>query len=295
MYTAYWEYVEKAKRYVAERGNSLFDEGSEGNAVSRMFEMYGAVPFDNYTGMLPGQKQFTHAVMIAEMKAYLESVKKNSEWNEDAVVSTIRSILDHYMGKPPVKVVVDGKEMSPKDYVKNVLRLNMDDYVDVISLAEKPYWEKVEYEVPDNWWHSADYRNVPLDVFMNIVKKSVRDGYTIVIGGDVSEAGFDTYNNVALIPSFDIPSAYIDENARQFRFSNKTTTDDHGLHLVGYTVRNGKDWYLVKDSGSGSRNCGKESKNFGYYFFHEDYIRLKIMDLLIHKDALKDIMKNFKG
>lgn len=295
MYTTYWEYIEKARRFVQERGNSNFEEGSEANAVTRMFKMYGAVPFDDYTGYLPGQKYFTHAAMIAEMKTFLKSVKETNNWNEEMVLSTIKSILHHHIGVPPSKVKVDGKEYTPKEYVSNVLRLNMDDYIDVISLVEKPSWEKVEYEVPDNWWHNADYHNVPLDVFMSIVKSGIRNGYTMMIGGDVSEAGFDSHNNVALVPSFDIPSEYIDEYARQFRFSNLTTTDDHGLHLIGFMEKNGKDWYLVKDSGSGSRNCGKDSKNFGYYFFHEDYIKLKIMDVLIHKDQLKSYMKNFKS
>ena len=87
---------------------------------------------------------------------------------------------------------------------------------------------------------------------------------------------------------------FIDESARAFRFVNESTTDDHGMHLVGYLEKDGKDWYLIKDSGAGSRNCGKESKNFGYYFMHEDYIKLKIMDIMVHKDMAKDILPKFK-
>jgi len=96
-----------------------------------------------------------------------------------------------------------------------------------------------------------------------------------------------------MVPTFDIPSEYIDDYARQFRFSNKTTTDDHGLHIVGYVEKDGKDWYMVKDSGAGSRNVGKQSKSFGYYFFHEDYVKLKMMDFIIHKDMMKDYLPMF--
>ena len=113
------------------------------------------------------------------------------------------------------------------------------------------------------------------------------------IGGDVSEAGFLKSTQTAIIPNFDIPSAYINENSRQFRFSNKTTTDDHGMHLVGYTERNGTTWYLIKDSSSGSRNNDEDAAEFGYYFFHEDYVKLKMMGFTIHKDAVKDILKKF--
>jgi len=100
-----------------------------------------------------------------------------------------------------------------------------------------------------------------------------------------------------LFPIFDIPSSYINEDARQFRFSNKTTTDDHGMHLIGYVENyngDGKDWFLIKDSSSGSRNNDKDVPEFGYYFFSEDYFKLKMIDLTIHKDAVKDILSKFK-
>lgn len=295
MYTAYWEYVEKARRFVQQRGASLFDEGSEGNAVVRIYKMYGAVPLEDYTGMAPGQNYHNHEPMVAEMKAYLNSVKSLNAWNEEEVISTIKAIMNHYIGMPPAKVKVNGKEMTPKQYLTDVLKLNMDDYVDVTSIMGKPYWAKVEYEVPDNWWHDSSYYNVPLNDYMAIVKAAVRAGYTMMIGGDVSEPGFDPWNQIAVVPSFDIPSEYIDESARMIRFVNGSTTDDHGMHLVGFLEKDGKDWYLVKDSGSGSRNCGKESKNFGFYFMHEDYVKLKMMGFLIHKDAVKEILKKFKA
>ena len=294
MYTVYWEFVEKAREFVKTRGKSAFSEGSESNAVTRIWKTYGIVPFANYSGMLKDQTYYNHAIMFEELNGYLKSVKAENAWNENQVLETIKSIMNVYIGTPPAKVTVDGKEMTPQEYLKNVIKVNPDDYVDVTSLMEKPYYTQVEYKVPDNWWHSSDYYNLPLDIYMKVVKEAIRKGYTIAIGGDVSEPGFETSSQVAMIPTFDIPSEYIDENARQFRFSNETTTDDHGLHIVGYVEKDGKDWYLVKDSGSGSRNAGKQSKNFGYYFFQEDYVKLKIMDFMVHKDMLKDYLFMFK-
>jgi bleomycin hydrolase len=294
MYTVYWEYIEKAREYIKTKGASAFAEGSEANAVTRIWNTYGVVPEDSYTGLLKDQVYHNHEQMFDEMITYLKSVKAANGWNETLVLETIKSILNSYMGTPPNKVLVGGKEITPQEYLKNVLKVNVDDYVDVTSLMEKPYYTQIEYVVPDNWWHSADYYNLPLDIYTKIIKDAIRKGYTIAVGGDVSEAGFETMTQVAMIPTFDIPSEYIDENARQFRFSNQTTTDDHGLHIVGYVEKNGKDWYLVKDSGSGSRNVSKASKSFGFYFFHEDYVKLKMMDFMIHKDMLKDYLPMFK-
>ncbi len=289
MFTVYWEYIEKARRFIRERGDSFFSEGSEANAVTRMWSLYGAVPLEVYTGMKLEQKFHNHSKMYNEMNTFLQHVKTANAWNEEEALNNIKSIMNYYMGKPPVKFYYDGKEYTPKEFVSNYLKINPEDYLSFYSIMQQPYYKKVEYEVPDNWWHSKDYYNIPLDEFMDIIKTSIRKGYTIAIGGDVSEAGYDSYAEAAVIPTFDIPSEYIDENARQFRFSNGTTTDDHLIHIVGYQDRNGTDWFLIKDSGSGSRN----GNNKGYYFYHEDYIKLKIMTFMIHRDAVIETLKKF--
>lgn len=296
IYTVYWEYVEKARRFIEERGNSVFSEGSEGDAVARIMKKYGACPAEAYTGKLHGRKFHIHAKMAAEMTAFLNSLKKSNAWNVETGLATIKDIMNHYIGEPPVQFEVEGKTYNPKTYLKDYLKINPDDFVEILSYKQEPYWQQVEYKVPDNWWHSADYYNVPLDVFMDALKKAVKAGYTVSIGGDVSETGFSRETNCAMIPDYDIPSDYINEDARQFRFSNKTTTDDHGMHLIGILENyknTGKDWYLIKDSSSGSRNVGEENPNFGYYFFEEDYIKLKMMGFTVHKDAVKDILEKF--
>lgn len=292
-YTVYWEYVEKAKEFVKTRGASNFDEGSEANAVTRIMNEYGAMPRSEYTGLLDGRKYPSHAKMYKEMMAFLNSVKASNSWNEDFVVATIKSIMNRYIGEPPTEFTVDGKQYTPMTYMKDYLKLNPNDFVDIISLKEAPYYTQMEYKVPDNWWHSKDYYNVPLDVYMDIIDNAIKAGYTISIGGDVSEPGFSRTTQCALIPTFDIPQDYINEDARQMRFSNGATTDDHGMHLVGYTTYNGEKWYLIKDSSSGSRNNDPNAAEFGYYFFRADYVKLKMVDIMVHKDAVEDVLKKF--
>lgn len=291
IYTAYWEYVEKARRYIRERGNSaLVPEGSQLNATIDIFKKYGCVPEVVYQGMKPGQIFHGHEKMQQEIAAFLTSLKNTNSWNEDFAISTIKNILNFYLGTPPETFTVGSKQYTPKEYLKDVAKLNPDDYVEFMSLMEKPYFTKAEYFVPDNWRRFDGYYNIPLDDFTGTIKNVVKKGYSVAIGGDVSEPGYDGYAEVGIIPTFDIPSEYIDENARQFRFSNGSTTDDHAIHIVGWKEQNGKMWYLIKDSGSGSRN----GANKGYYFYHEDYVKLKTMTFLVHKSAVEDLLKKFK-
>jgi len=289
MHTVYWETVEKARRFIRERGDSEFSQGSLFNATIRIFRRYGAVPSEAYSGLKPGQKHFDHDQLWAEMTNYLDHIVEVSNWNEDEILETIKSILDHYLGVLPETVVINGMKMTPKEYLNNVVNLDLDDYVNIMSLMEVPFWERGQFDVPDNWWKNSEYYNVPLDIFIDAINSALESGYTVGIGGDNSEAGIHPRYDVAVIPSFDIPGDYINDEARQFRFSNKSTTDDHAMHMVGYSDRENGRWYLIKDSGSGAHT----GEITGYYFFHDDYIRLKIMNIIVHKDAVTELLKRF--
>ena len=291
LYTVYWEYIEKAREFIKTKGESFFGEGSETNAVARMMAIHGMVPAEAYIGKVTETKFHNHAPMFDEMKKVLNEMKTKGDWDETKGIQKITSILDAHIGKAPETITYDKKKMTPLEFMKNVAKINPDNYVNFMSLMEAPYYTKAAYDVPDNWWNSSDYFNVPLDDFINIIKNALQKGYSISIGGDVSEPGYLPLQDVAMIPSFDIPSEYIDENARQMRFNNGATTDDHAIHLIGYKETPKGWWFLIKDSGSGARN----GKNKGYYFYHEDYIKLKMMTITLHKDAVsEEIWKKFK-
>ena len=290
LYTVYWEYVEKTRGYVRTRGEAEIGEGSQANAVYRDWKKYGVVPADAYSGLLNGQPFHDHTKMFAEISSFLRSLKASQAWDENQAETAVRGIMNHYIGEPPTEITVDGKKMTPQEYYAKITGINVDDYVSICSFMDKPYYTYVEYEVPDNWWHSKEYYNVPLAEFMAAFKKAVHDGYTVELWGDVSEPGLEGQAGIAVVPSFDIPSKYIDESARQFRFSNGTTGDDHGIHVVGYCEKGGSDWYLIKDSGSGSRN----NAHPGYFFFNEDYVKLKMLGFGVHKSAVMELLSKKK-
>lgn len=290
MYVVYWQYVERAKYFVQHRGDMSLGEGSEANAATLMIEKYGIVPRKNYEGKPYAQPFYSHDLLFKEIEGYLGVIKQTNAWNEEQVVVTVKAILDHYLGTPPQRFKYNDIDYTAASFRDKYVKIEASKYINLMSLMEYEYNAKTEYDVPDNWWNSDDYWNVSLDDFMKVIEHSVKNGFGVAIGGDVSEVGLDRDYQVAVIPSFDIPSKSIDESARQFRFSNQSTTDDHAMHVVGIKKHKGANWYLVKDSGSGSRTCGEGCNSFGYYFFHEDYIKLKIMNITVHEDAVKDLL-----
>jgi len=286
MYTVYYEYVERAKYFVDHRGEMNFGEGSEVNATPGIIKLYGAVPGYAYTGKLKGQKAFDHKAMVAEMESYLENVRRNNIWDKDEVVDNIKSIMNHYMGTPPKTFEHNGKEVTPVDFAKNVLKIVPNDYYSFMSTEAIRYGERGELEVPDNWWHSTDYYNVSLDDFVSVFKNALKKGFTVAFCGDVSEPGYDRYAEVGIIPSFDIPSEFIDADAREMRFRNGSTSDDHCMHVVGYLEKDDGWWFLIKDSSS----SGFDGEHKGYIFLNEDYIKLKVLAVMVHKDGAREVL-----
>ena len=289
IWTVYWEYVEKMRRFVRERGDSLIEEGSESGAVARVWRQYGAVTEDAYPGVLSNDGRHDHSRIIKQLKQLSGWVKAHDAWDEERVLALTRVILDREMGAPPQRLAYGGKEYTPPQFLTQVLRLNLDDYVEFMSTLSMPFYTRGEFKVPDNWWHDDSYYNVSLGEWYAAAKHSVQQGFTAAIGGDVSEPGYNGFENVAVVPTFDIPQQFINQDARELRFYNHSTEDDHGLHLVGYASVGGRDWFLIKDSAHSSR-WGKFE---GYYFYRDDYLRLKMLTILVHKDAVRDLLAKF--
>jgi bleomycin hydrolase len=290
MYTVYWEYVEKALGYIAKRGCQPFSQGSESDAVPIIWKKYGVIPASAYSGLAPGKDKYDDEDMATEMRRYLEFAKDHNYWDEGIVTSQIRAILDRYMGRPPEEFEYGGKRYTPKQFLDEVVKLNLDDYVQFMSTLLIPFYTKAKYDVPDNWRPTENYYNVPLDEFYECLIRATARGYTIAMGGDVSEPGLQGFENAAIVPTFDIPEEYIDQDAREFRFNNQTTQDDHGVHLLASMKVAGRDWFLIKDSGR-SAYWGKHK---GYFFYRGDYIKLKMLTFMVHKDIVQFLMPKFE-
>ena len=164
---------------------------------------------------------------------------------------------------------------------------------------------------------SAGYKNTAY-ALAEIIDNSFDNGYTVVWGADVSEKGFSWKNGVAVVPDrnaaemagmesskwskmsdsdkdkllykFDkpMPEKKITQEMRQTEFDNFQTTDDHGMHFTGIAKdQNGNKYYYVKNS------WGTDGSPYkGYFYASEAYVRLKTMDIMVHKNAIpKDIRK----
>jgi len=287
-FTVYWEYVEKARRFIREKGNSVLGEGSEPNSAIARMKQYGVVRGPDYTGLLDGKAEHDHSALFGEFRRFLEANKAGQNWDEEKALAGVRAILDKHLGKPPDRIDVDGKSLTPKEYLDS-LGLNLDDYVCFVSFKYLPFHTRGEYKVPDNWWHSADYYNVPIDEYEGAVLGALKKGFTVVLAADISEPGNSGETNVGVIPSFDIHRDSIDQSSRELRFTNGASTDDHVVHCVGYKESAPDTWFLVKDSWETAYRGPVK----GYFFYRADYLKLKVLMFMTHKDAVAGLLAKF--
>ncbi|MCD6234708.1 MAG: peptidase C1 [Candidatus Marinimicrobia bacterium] len=287
MHTVYYEYLEKIRRFVEKRGNSYVGQGSQIGSGLRIMDWYGIVPESVYPGTM--DEFHDHEKMYEEISDYLDFIKTHKIWDTERVLEGVKVILNHTMGEPPAEFFFAGEIWTPKRFAREFLHFNGGDYVNLISTMKDPFYTYTAFDVPDNWWLDSSYYNIPLEQWMEVIETAVKQGYTVAIGGDVSEPSFIKEKDIAVTAPVDIPERNIDQASREYRIYNGCTTDDHGVHIVGFTRYGGRDWYLVKDSGS----TGRAGNHFGYMFYREDYIRLKMLSITLHRDAAEKMIGQF--
>lgn len=87
-----------------------------------------------------------------------------------------------------------------------------------------------------------------------------------------------------------MPERIITEEMRQAAFDNYSTTDDHGMHIVGKAKdQTGREYYMVKNS------WGEKNDYKGYLYVTKAYVQYKTTAILLHKNGIpKEILTQLK-
>ena len=304
IFTARNAYIEKGKMYVRMHGAVTLGEGGAFHDVMNMYKKYGTVPRSAYTGLQDGQTRNNMTEMSSMLEAVLGSVIKNEKLS-DNWEKAYTNVIDTYLGEAPKEFTYEGKKYTPKSFADQVVGIHPEDYIEISSFQEYPWYSKFTLLVPDNWAFDQVY-NVKIDEMVDIVDHALKNGYTVAWGGDVSEKGFSWKNGVAYVPEKDFATMTADEKAsmfngpkpekkvtdadRQKAFDNYETTDDHGMHIVGIAKdQNGKDYYIVKNS------WGLTNDYKGYLYMSKTFMKYKATDIMLHKKGLTKEMSKKLG
>ena len=310
MFVVRRSYAQRARKFVRLDGKLNFAVGSDAGDVLEVAKAYGLVDQKAYSGLQYGYDLPVQGELDAVLKGYVEAVVKNPNRKLTAVwPKGLEGILDAYMGQVPETFTVNGVSYTPESY-RDAQGLNLDDYISFTSFTHHPFYTTFAIEVEDNWRWTPSW-NVPLDEFMAIIDNAINNGYTVAWGGDVSEPGF-TRNGLAILVDTEakatsgsdqerwvgkaedkpaekaaVKEIEVTQENRQLWFDEKTSTDDHGMHLYGIAKdQNGNKFYLIKNS------WGESGEYKGIWYMSEQFCKGKALDILVNKKAVpKEILK----
>ncbi|MBQ1723836.1 MAG: aminopeptidase, partial [Muribaculaceae bacterium] len=132
-FVVYHCYLDKAIKYIRMDGTVNFAEGGAADDVNYVWNKYGMVPNEVYTGMTYGDKKFNTAELTATLSGYASVINQRKlKKLTPAWVDGFKGILDAYMGKLPETFVYEGKTYTPQSYAAS-LPIKMDDYIGISS------------------------------------------------------------------------------------------------------------------------------------------------------------------
>ena len=303
MYVVRRAYYDRAIKYVRMDGNMKFAAGSDFGDVLEVAKTYGLIYQNDYSGLQYGYDKPVQGELDAVLKGYVDAVIKNPNKKLTSVwPKGVYGILDAYMG-----VIPEDKIVKPE-----AVGLNLDDYIGLTSYTHHPFYTSFAMEVEDNWRCTPSW-NLPLDEFMAVIDNAVDKGFTVAWGGDVSERGF-TRDGLAILVDMDakassgsdqerwvgkdkeqaapaekaaVKELAVDQALRQQMYDEKTSTDDHGMHLYGIAKdQNGNKYYIIKNS------WGETGAYKGIWYMSENFVKAKTLNILVNKKAVpKEILK----
>ena len=290
-------YYDRAIKYVRLDGHMNYAAGSDFGDVLDVAKTYGLIGQQDYSGLQYGYDLPVQGELDAVLKGYVDAVVKNPNKKLTKVwPKGVEGILDAYTQDK----VIPASELG----------INLDDYIGFTSYTHNPYYTEVVMEVCDNWRWSKSW-NIPLDEFMSIMDYAVNNGYTVAWGGDVSETGFTRTGLAIMLDDADkattgsdqerwvgkadekpadkaaVKEMEITAQIRQEMYDDKSSTDDHGMHLYGIAKdQNGKKYYMIKNS------WGVTGAYEGHWYMSENFAKAKTLNILVNKKAVpKEILK----
>ncbi|MNF82287.1 Aminopeptidase C [compost metagenome] len=290
-------YIEKGKNYVRMHGAVTLGDGGALHDVINMYKKYGAVPQEIYTGLNYGTTKNKFAEMGVLMEGLLSAIIKNPNgeltpnWEK-----AYTAVIDSYLGAVPENFIYKGKSYTPQSFAKEVVGINPDDYVELSSFTNAPYYTKTMLMIPDNWSFDQVY-NVKLNDMTDIIDYALKNGFTVAWASDVSEKSFSWKNGIAYVPAkkvdemtneekenmFNGPKAELEitPELRQKAFDNYQTTDDHAMHIIGLAKdQTGKEYYVVKNS------WGTTNDYKGYLYVSKNFVKYKTTAFMVNKEGL---------
>ncbi len=326
-YLLFWDKMEKsnlflqamidmAERDLDDRELQVIIDGPLGDGgwwtyFTGLVEKYGVVPREvmpethnsSSTGSMNSLVNLllkSHGVHLREMAR--QGIKKSELMDKKAeMLKEIHHMLRMNLGTPPKEftwryetsdsagIVTHPDTFTPKSFAKEVLNVDLADYVALFNYPGKPYFENYSMKWSRNMYDRPNFAvlNLPIDSLSKYAALSVLDSTPVWFACDVgkeqySESGImalDIFNFEEIYGlAFDLPKKDLIEMS--------LITPNHAMTFIGVDTTNGEvNKWLVENS------WGKERGDNGLWYMYPDWFDRYMFGVIIHKDYLGDDIK----
>ena len=227
MFFVYHTYKNKALQYLLFRGNINMGQGGQAHDVLDVLRTDGLMSYQDFPGKMEDGR-YRHRDLSREVKEIVTDMNDRRGGFKAEEIESLNSVLNNHLGVIPGNSA-NNESSSAVDF-REKLKIDPSDYVELTSYNHRPFYQPFVLEVPDNWAH-GQYYNLPVDELVEVMVHALENGYSVCWDGDTSESTFSNANGIAYLP--EEQKGKVDQALRQETFYNRTTTDDHLMHVVG--------------------------------------------------------------
>ncbi|MBE9468816.1 MAG: C1 family peptidase [Bacteroidetes bacterium] len=328
----FWDQLEKANLFleiIIKTGKKPIDDrtvqwafknpvndGGVWNSLANLLIKYGAVPKSamsetqssnntRYLGKILNTKLREDGLELRKMSANKTKVDK-IEKRKLEMLSDIYKILAYNIGEPPTEFswrykntkdsISEEKTYTPKSFLKEVLDVNLEDYVLLMDDPSRPYNKLYEIQYDRNVQEGKNwvYINIPSSEIKKFALGSIKNNEAMYFSCDVGkqlnrDAGLLSMNN------YDYASLYnIDFGMnKKERILSRQSGSSHGMALVGVDVdqnENPTKWLIENSWGANAAYNGyltATDKWFDEYMFRvvvdKKFVDAKTLKILKQK------------
>lgn len=327
-YINFWDKFEKANYFlenVIETADDRLDgrlvswimtapqqDGGQWDMLVSLIDKYGVVPKQVMPETFQSSKsKDLNNLLDAKLRGNaikLRKLYKENQSNADlqlakeTMLSEIYRVLVYSLGEPPQtfdfefrdvdNVFYRAEKITPQDFHKKYIALNLNDYVSVINAPteDKPYGQTYTVEYLGNVVGGTPikYLNVDMETLKNLAIKQITENEGVWFGCDVAQ---DLNRKDGIMDSalYDYEKAFgfpvHMSKAERLDYHDGMLT--HAMVLTGVNLVNGKSnrWKVENSWGD---KVGKK----GYFVMSDEWMNDYTYQVVIHKRYLSDELNN---
>ncbi|MCK5822589.1 MAG: C1 family peptidase [Bacteroidales bacterium] len=331
----FWDQLEKANLFleiIIKTANKPIDDrtvqwafkypindGGVWNSLANLLEKYGAVPKSamsethssnntRYMGKILNTKLREQGLELREMIANKTKANK-VEIRKVEMLGDIYKILAYNMGEPPTEFTwrytnakdstSEEKTYTPKSFLKEVLDVNLNDYVLLMDDPSRPYNKLYEIQYDRNVQEGKNwvYINIPASEIKKFALESIKNNEAMYFSCDVGKQ-LNKDAGLLSIDNYDYSSLYnIDFGMnKKERILSRQSGSSHGMVLVGVDVdksENPTKWLIENSWGIKAAHNGyltATDKWFDEYMFRvvvdKKFVDAKTLKILKQEPTL---------